>query len=47
MMRQGHDRARDAGDFYEFSVADNGAGIDRRYHDRIWGIFQTLDYMSR
>ena len=35
--------ARDAGEFYEFSVADNGAGIERRYHDRIWRIFQTLE----
>jgi PAS domain S-box-containing protein len=35
--------ARDAGDFYEFWVADNGAGIERRYHERIWGIFQSLE----
>ena len=35
--------ARDAGDFYEFAIADNGAGIEQRYHDRIWGIFQTLE----
>jgi light-regulated signal transduction histidine kinase (bacteriophytochrome) len=30
------------GDRYEFSVADNGAGIDPQYHERIWQIFQTL-----
>jgi signal transduction histidine kinase len=33
---------RDAGDSYEFSVADNGPGIDLAYHERIWGLFQTL-----
>jgi light-regulated signal transduction histidine kinase (bacteriophytochrome) len=35
--------ARDAGDAWEFLVADNGPGIDPRYHERIWGIFQTLE----
>jgi signal transduction histidine kinase len=34
--------AHDAGDAFEFSVSDNGPGISREYHDRIWGIFQTL-----
>jgi signal transduction histidine kinase len=24
-------------------VADNGPGIAPAYHDRIWGIFQTLE----
>ncbi|MGI9091220.1 MAG: sensor histidine kinase, partial [Gemmatimonadaceae bacterium] len=28
---------------YAFSVADNGAGIAPEYHDRIFGIFQTLE----
>ena len=32
----------DAGDFYQFSVADDGPGIDPEYHDRIFIIFQTL-----
>jgi PAS domain S-box-containing protein len=35
-------RCRDIGDVYEFSVKDNGPGIEPRFHDRIWGIFQTL-----
>ncbi|MDJ0596202.1 MAG: PAS domain-containing protein, partial [Pleurocapsa sp. MO_226.B13] len=28
--------------YYEFAVADNGKGIDPKYHDRIFDIFQTL-----
>lgn len=33
---------KDAGEFWEFAVADNGPGIDPRYHDQIFQIFQTL-----
>ncbi|MFN7130730.1 MAG: sensor histidine kinase [Myxococcales bacterium] len=33
----------DQGDAFRFSVTDNGPGIDPQYHDRIWGIFQTLE----
>ncbi|MEO6877815.1 MAG: ATP-binding protein, partial [Gemmatimonadaceae bacterium] len=29
-------------DGYEFTIADNGDGISPEYHDRIWGMFQTL-----
>ena len=32
----------DAGEFYSFSVEDDGPGIDPEYHDRIFIIFQTL-----
>jgi signal transduction histidine kinase len=32
----------DAGAFYDFSVADNGPGIATEYHEKVWGIFQTL-----
>ncbi|WP_438007648.1 ATP-binding protein [Sorangium sp. So ce321] len=33
----------DAGEFHEFAVRDNGPGIAPEYHDRIWGLFQTLE----
>jgi len=32
----------DDGDFWRLAVADNGPGIDPRYHDQIFQIFQTL-----
>ena len=32
----------DAGEFYLFSVTDDGPGIDPEYHERIFIIFQTL-----
>jgi PAS domain S-box-containing protein len=33
---------RDAGERWEFRVADNGPGIAPEFHERVWGIFQTL-----
>jgi PAS domain S-box-containing protein len=40
----GHIRVacRSLPDFYEFSVIDDGQGIEAKYHERIFGIFQTL-----
>ncbi|UQA56432.1 ATP-binding protein [Polyangium aurulentum] len=35
--------ARDVGEAWEFCVRDNGPGIAPEYHDRVWGIFQTLE----
>ena len=34
---------KDLGDSYEFYVKDNGPGIEERYHDKIFVIFQTLN----
>ncbi|MHB8895052.1 MAG: sensor histidine kinase [Candidatus Geothermincolia bacterium] len=33
---------RDLGNFWEFAIADNGPGIDSRYFEQIFQIFQTL-----
>lgn len=38
---------REAGEFVEFSVSDNGSGIPRRHHQRIWGLFDTLEPEER
>ncbi|MBV8756108.1 MAG: GAF domain-containing protein, partial [Deltaproteobacteria bacterium] len=32
-----------AGDLWAFYVKDNGVGIAPEFHDRIWGLFQTLE----
>jgi PAS domain S-box-containing protein len=32
----------DFGDFWRFRVTDNGPGIDAKYHEKVFGIFQTL-----
>lgn len=39
--------AKRVGPFYEFAVSDNGPGIAAEFHDRIWGIFQTLETRDR
>jgi signal transduction histidine kinase len=33
---------KSAGDFFEFFVEDDGPGIDKNYHEKIFVIFQTL-----
>ncbi len=37
----------DQGDRYEFSIADNGDGIDPQFQERIYTIFQTLKARDR
>jgi signal transduction histidine kinase len=41
---QGHIEvtAHDQGEYYEFTVADDGTGIAPEYHDKIFKMFQTL-----
>lgn len=34
--------AQSTGDFWQFCVRDDGPGIAPAFHERIWGIFQTL-----
>jgi signal transduction histidine kinase len=34
--------AQAAGDFVEFTVADDGPGIEPEYHERVFDVFQTL-----
>jgi signal transduction histidine kinase len=31
------------GEFYEFSMSDNGPGIASEFYERIWETFQTLE----
>jgi len=35
-------QCRDSSGFWEFSVADNGPGISKKYHDKIFEVFQVL-----
>jgi two-component system, chemotaxis family, sensor kinase Cph1 len=37
-----HVSAMDTGDAVQFSIRDNGIGIDPRYHEQIFGVFKRL-----
>ncbi|SDS24630.1 PAS domain-containing sensor histidine kinase [Winogradskyella sediminis] len=34
---------KDLSDYYEFSIQDNGMGIEKRFHDKIFKIFHALN----
>jgi light-regulated signal transduction histidine kinase (bacteriophytochrome) len=34
---------KEAGAWFEFTISDDGPGIAPEYHERIWGLFQTLE----
>lgn len=38
---------KDQGRFYEFAIADDGTGIAPQYHEKVFGIFQTLQARDR
>jgi len=38
---------QEAGDFYDFAIRDNGPGIPKQFHERVWVIFQTLQPRDR
>ncbi|ACK72146.1 multi-sensor signal transduction histidine kinase [Gloeothece citriformis PCC 7424] len=39
-------KAENKGKFYEFSVADDGPGIAPEFHEKVFGLFQTLKAKS-
>ncbi|ELR73069.1 PAS/PAC Sensor Signal Transduction Histidine Kinase [Fulvivirga imtechensis AK7] len=40
-------KAKEIGRFYTFVVEDNGPGIEKQYHEKIFAIFQTLETRDR
>lgn len=36
-----------AGDRFEIAISDDGPGIDPRFHQRVWELFQTLESRDR
>ena len=42
VLPQIHISCKKKNDLYEFAVRDNGIGMDMKYHDRVFTIFQRL-----